>query len=109
MNATAALANIDPALEEAAQSCSAGRWARFRRILLPLLRPGLFAGCTIVFIWSFTELGTPLMFDMREVTSVQIFDGLKEVASSPRPYALASVMLGISMLLYLGGTPNLGA
>ena len=79
LNATAALANIDPALEEAAQSCSAGRWARFRRILLPLLRPGLFAGCTIVFIWSFTELGTPLMFDMREVTSVQIFDGLKEV------------------------------
>ena len=108
LNATAALANIDPALEEAAQSCSAGRWARFRRILLPLLRPGLFAGCTIVFIWSFTELGTPLMFDMREVTSVQIFDGLKEVASSPRPYALASVMLGISMLLYLGGRRILG-
>ena len=48
------------------------------------------------------------MFDMREVTSVQIFDGLKEVASSPRPYALASVMLGISMLLYVGGRRILG-
>ena len=27
------------------------------------MRPGLFAGGTIVLIWSFTELGTPLMFD----------------------------------------------
>ena len=106
LNATAAAPILIPP-EEAAQSCSAGRWARFRRILLPLLRPGLFAGCTIVFIWSFTELGTPLMFDMREVTSVQIFDGLKSVASSP-DHALASVMLGIGMLLYLGGRRILG-
>ena len=35
-----------------------------------------------------------------EVTSVQIFDGLKK-SHPARPYALASVMLGISMLLYL--------
>ena len=65
LNATAALANLDPALEEAAENLGAGRTRRLRQIVLPLIRPGLFAGATIVFIWSFTELGTPLMFDFQ--------------------------------------------
>src|SRR6185436_3358084 len=77
LNATAALANLDPALGEAAENLGAGPVRRFFRITLPLVRPGLFAGATIVFIWSFTELGTPLMFDFYEVTPVQIFNGLK--------------------------------
>jgi len=103
LNATAALANLDPALDEAAENLGAGFWKRFFKITLPLIRPGLFAGATIVFIWSFTELGTPLMFDMKQVTPVQIFEGLKEVESSPRPYALVVVMLTCAVSLYLVG------
>lgn len=101
LNVTAALANLDPALDEAAQGLGAGRWRRFRRVTLPLITPGVFAGCTIVFIWSFTELGTPLMFDYYDVTPVQIFYGLQEVQTSPRPYALTVVMLTVAVLLYL--------
>jgi iron(III) transport system permease protein len=48
-----------------------GRGSGFFSITLPLIRPGVFAGATIVFIWSFTELGTPLMFDYYTVTPVQ--------------------------------------
>ena len=73
LNLQAALANIDPAMEQAAANLGASRWTIFRRITLPLIRPGLFAGCTIVLIWSFTELGTPLMFDFNTVTPVQVF------------------------------------
>ena len=65
LNATASLANLDPALEEAAQNLGATPWQRFRQIVLPLIRPGLFAGATIVFIWSFTELGTLIMFERK--------------------------------------------
>ncbi|HZW09843.1 MAG TPA: iron ABC transporter permease [Phycisphaerales bacterium] len=103
LNATAALANLDPALGESAENLGAGPVRRFRRITLPLIRPGLFAGGTIVFIWSFTELGTPLMFDLYTVAPVQIFFGLKEVESSAAPYALTVVLLGASVLLYLLG------
>lgn len=103
LNATAALANLDPALDEAAENLGAGFWKRFFRITLPLIRPGLFAGATIVFIWSFTELGTPLMFDLKQVTPVQVFEGLKEVESSARPYALVVVMLTCAITLYLLG------
>jgi iron(III) transport system permease protein len=103
LNATAALANLDPALDEAAENLGAGPFRRFFRITLPLVRPGLFAGATIVFIWSFTELGTPLMFDYYEVAPVQIFNGLKEVESSAKPYALTAVMLAAAIGIYVLG------
>ena len=100
LNITAAMANLDPALDEAAFGLGAPRWRRFFQITLPLILPGLFAGCTIVFIWSFTELGTPLMFDYYTVTPVQIFWGLSEVTSNPRPYALVVVTLIVAVGLY---------
>lgn len=103
LNLLAALANLDPALDEAARNVGAGPWTRFRKITLPLVRPGLFAGGTITFIWSFTELGTPLMFEFRNVTPVQIFDGLKQMETSAEPFALTVVMLSTAILLYLAG------
>jgi len=103
LNAAASLANIDPAMEEAAENLGCRGWKKFWRITLPLMRPGLFAGCTIVFIWAFTELGVPLIFNYQRVTSVQIFDGLKEVGDNPFPYALVTVMLLFSVAFYLIG------
>jgi iron(III) transport system permease protein len=103
LNAVAALANIDPAMEEAAENLGCTGFRRFRKITLPLIMPGLFAGGTIVFIWAFTELGTPLVFDYAQVTSVQIYYGLKDIGGNPFPYALVSVMLAASVALYAVG------
>jgi iron(III) transport system permease protein len=103
LNALASLSNIDPAMEEAAENLGCRGWRRFFRITLPLMRPGLFAGCTIVFIWAFTELGVPLIFDYSRLTSVQIFYGIKDIGGNPFPYALVSVMLLFSVLFYAVG------
>lgn len=100
LNAMAAVSNVDPGMEEAASNLGAFGWHKFRRVTLPLILPGLFAGGTIVFIWSFTELGTPLMFDYLRVMPVQVYDGLKDIGASPFPYALVTVMLAASVLLY---------
>ncbi len=100
LNAVAALANIDPAMEEAAQNLGCTGLRRFWKITLPLIRPGLFAGGTIVFIWAFTELGTPLIFDYDRVTSVQIYYGLKDIGANPFPFALVAVLLACSVALY---------
>ncbi len=108
LNVSAALANLDPAMEQAAANLGASRWMIFRKITLPLMRPGLFAGGTIVLIWSFTELGTPLMFDYYRVTPVQVFHQLTQVSGSPVPYALVVVMLAASVLLYVVGKLVLG-
>jgi len=103
LNLSAALANLDPALEEAAENLGCHGWRRFVRVTLPLIMPGLFAGGTIIFIWAFTELGVPLVFDFDRVTSVQIFDGIKDLSGNPFPYALVVVMLAATGLFYLVG------
>jgi iron(III) transport system permease protein len=93
MNIAAALSNLDPAMEQAAENLGCPPWKRFFRITLPLAMPGVFAGASIVFIWSFTELGVPLVFDYARVAPVQIFDGLKGLDKNPIPYALTAVLL----------------
>ncbi len=100
LNVLAALANVDPAMEEAAENLGCTGFRKFRRITLPLIMPGIFAGGTIVFIWSFTELGVPLMFDFTRVTSVQIFYGIKDIGGNPFPFALVVVLLCCTVLIY---------
>ncbi|MBU6182871.1 MAG: iron ABC transporter permease [Verrucomicrobia bacterium] len=103
LNVLAALANVDPAMEEAAENLGCTGLRKFRRVTFPLIMPGVFAGGTIVFIWSFTELGVPLMFDFTRVTSVQIFYGIKDIGGNPFPFALVVVLLASTVLMYAAG------
>lgn len=100
LNVRAAFANLDPAMEEAAENLGCTGLRRFRKVTLPLIMPGLFSGGTIVFIFAFTELGVPLIFDYPRTTPVQIFYGIKEIAGNPFPFALVTVMLASTALLY---------
>src|SRR5205814_7895991 len=88
LNVSAAMANIDPSLRESAQNLGASGWRLFRTITLPLILPGYFAGAVIVFIWAFTDLGTPLIFGFARVVPVQIFDSVNEINTNPMGYAL---------------------
>jgi iron(III) transport system permease protein len=108
LNLQASLASVDPTMEQAAANLGAGRFTVFRRITLPLIRPGIFAGCTLTLIWSFTELGTPLMFGFNTITPVQIFEQVTDVADNPLPFALVVVTLGVAVGLYLVGKVLLG-
>lgn len=103
----AALANVDPSLERAAENLGASRWVVLSRVTFPLIRPGLFAGSTLVLVWSFTELGTPLMFHLYDVTPVQIYNQISE-PDNPASAALVAVMLVCSALLYTAGKLGLG-
>lgn len=100
MNVTAALSNLDPAMEQAAENLGCSPARRLWRITLPLAMPGIFAGSAIVFVWSFTELGVPLVFDYTRVAPVQVFDGIKDLTGNPAPYALVAVILIISAVVF---------
>jgi iron(III) transport system permease protein len=102
-NVSAALANLDPALREAAQNLGASGFRLFRTITLPLILPGYFAGAIIVFIWAFTDLGTPLIFGFSRVVPVQIFDAVTEINTNPLGYALVVLVLGLSAALFVAG------
>jgi iron(III) transport system permease protein len=110
LNLQASLANIDPAMLEAAQNLGGTRIRNFFRITLPLAMPGIFAGSTLVFIWAFTELGTPMMLQYNKVVSRAIYDevaGASEGRSSAG-FAKVLVVLAISVTIYIVGKSTLG-
>jgi iron(III) transport system permease protein len=100
LNVAAALANVDRSLEDAARNLGAGEWRVFRTVTFPLMLPGYFAGATLVFVWAFTDLGTPLMFNFAQVASVQIFNQITERETNPLGYALVVVTLVITTVLF---------
>lgn len=103
LNLLASLGNVDPSLEEAAASMGASPWRTLRRVSLPLAFPGVFAGAILVFIWSFTELGTPLVFGVRGVLPVMIYDGVAEIGTNPAGHALVLFVLVVTALSFWAG------
>ena len=102
LNLAAALANVDPSLEEAARNMGASGFKLFRTVTFPLMLPGYFAGAIIVFIWAFTDLGTPLVFEYRELIAVQIFNMVSDLHQNPMGYAfVVAVMLLTIFFFYL--------
>ena len=103
LNASAALANVDCAYAQAARNLGAGPWRAFFGITLPLMRPGLFAGATIVFIWSLTDIGTPLILNYHQLIPVTIFRELGGGEYTGRTFSLVFIMLAASVALYVLG------
>lgn len=101
LNLTAAMANINPAMREAARGLGAAPGRVFRTVTLPLLAPGFFAGAILVFVWAFTDLGTPLVFGWYPVVAVQIFDKVTEAGFNPFGYTLVLVVLLTTTALFL--------
>ena len=101
LNLSAAMANVDPSLREAARNLGASGVRLFRTVTLPLILPGWFAGASIVFIWSFTDLGTPLIFGFSRVVPVLIFDSITELNANPSGYALVVLVLPLTAAVFL--------
>ncbi|MCZ6678440.1 MAG: iron ABC transporter permease [Candidatus Poribacteria bacterium] len=100
LNVVAALANVDPSLEEAAENMGASRFRLFRTVTLPLMLPGYFAGGILVFIWAFTELGAPLIFNYDKVIAVRIFRQVSDANVNPMGYALVVLITVLTALAF---------
>lgn len=70
---------LDPALEEAAQSLGAGRWRRLWRVTLPALRPSLAAGASLAFVTALGDFVTSVLLYTYETRPISI-----EILSSLR-------------------------
>lgn len=97
---TASLSGFDQSLIRAAQSLGANQVTTFFRVILPLLLPGVIAGALFAFITSLDEVVVVLFLAGPEQTpmTVRMFSGLREEIS-PTILALASILVGISILL----------
>lgn len=75
---TALLAQVDPSLEEASASLGARRDATFRRVVLPLIRPALLAGMTVLFIRAMTAISATIFLVSLDwsLVTVRILEGI---------------------------------
>jgi iron(III) transport system permease protein len=102
LNTSASLSKIDPTLEESARNLGSSGFTLFRRITLPLALPGFAAGALLVFLWSISDLGTPIMLNFTEYSVFQAFNeltiqgGYREMAS-----VISIVLTAISALVLL--------
>ena len=101
LNLSAALANIDPSVEEMATTLGVPRWRQYVDIIWPLARPGYFAGAIIVFIWAMTDLGVPLLVGFHETVPVQIFNMISDINANPVGYALVFIVIVMTVSFFL--------
>lgn len=74
--AVTSMQQISAELEESAQVSGASWWQTFRKVLLPLLAPGLMAGWIYILVVSFRELSSSILLYSpgNEVLSILIFE-----------------------------------
>jgi len=68
----AGLVSFDTSLLEAARSLNHGRWAAFRRVTLPHVRPSIAAGALLAALYAVSDFGTPAIMRLPVFTR-QIF------------------------------------
>ena len=100
--ASAALAGMDPSVEEAAYNLGAGRVRVWRTVLLPMLTPALVSASLLVFMTSLASYTAPLLFGVDQTMTMQIYinrtNGDLPMAST---YASVLGLVSIAFLLLM--------
>ena len=85
---------ISPSMEEASQTLDANRWQTFRRVSLPLMRPGLANAFLLGFIESLADFGNPLVLGGNfNVLSTEIYFAIVGTVADPAKAAILSMTL----------------
>ena len=102
--ALAGLRQLDPALEEAAETLGSGRLRTFRRIVLPLVRPSLVAGLGLAFITGLGDFVASIVLyslDTRPI-SIEIQSALRiqELGVAAAYGVLLMVLSAVAFLVW---------
>src|SRR5437667_444100 len=91
----AALAHIDPDYARAAESLGAGPIRVFLTVTLPLSMPGIVAGVTTAFAWTFSAFATPQLIGGGQVNMVSNLVYQLGLASFNFPFAASLSVPGL--------------
>jgi putative spermidine/putrescine transport system permease protein len=80
----------------------ANRWQTFRRVTLPIIRPGVFAGALFAFIVSFDELIVALFVSGSGAVTLprKMWDSLRQEID-PTIAAVSTILITLSILILL--------
>ena len=98
INLSAALLNIDRAMEESALNLGASGIRLFRRIVFPLAMPGYVAGASLVFLKVFDDLATPLLLNINNMLAPQAYLRITSIGiSDPMGYVISVILVAFSL------------
>jgi putative spermidine/putrescine transport system permease protein len=106
----AVLANFDRSLEEAARGLGATPAQAFREVTLPLIRPGVIAGCLFAFIVSFDQFPVSLFLVSpgNETLPIAMFNYLRfDFDGTIAAASTVSILLAVALVLGIERTIGL--
>jgi putative spermidine/putrescine transport system permease protein len=95
----AALAHIEPDYLKAAESLGAGPIRAFLTVTLPLSMPGIIAGVTTAFAWTFSAFATPQLIGGGRVNMVSNLVYQLGFASFNFPFAASLCVAGVVLTI----------
>lgn len=103
---TSTLTGFDWSLQKAAQSLGATQFFAFRKVIFPLILPGVVTGAIFAFVTSFDEVVVALFLASAEQRTLpkQMFSGIREMIS-PTIIAAATTQVVFSVCLLIGAEP----
>jgi iron(III) transport system permease protein len=110
LNTSASYSKIDPAQEEQARNLGSWGVSLYRQIILPLITPGFVAGAVLVFMWSISDLGTPIVLNFFAYAPFVAYRDIVETRESyvEGAYALIIIILAISIMALLFASKVVG-
>lgn len=106
----AALEQFDPSLEESARNLGGGWWFAFRKVMLPLLAPGILSGALLAFVLALGEFVSSILLytyfnrpiSVEIISQLRIFNLGSAAAYSVFLIVLIGLVIGVSNR-FLGG------
>jgi putative spermidine/putrescine transport system permease protein len=95
----AALSHIDRNYARAAASLGAGPLRTFATVTLPLSMPGILAGVTTSFAWTFSAFATPQLIGGGRVNMISNLVYQLGFASFDFPFAASLCVAGLALVL----------
>ncbi len=95
------ISGIDPSIENSARTLGAGPWTVFRRVMLPLIAPGLAIAFALVFVMSFGTFASAIMLGQPSgsTRTIAIAAYAQAFEMFDMPYASAiAVIMGLFQL-----------
>lgn len=93
-----AMAGTDVSYEEVAQSMGATPLVVFRKVILPMARPGILAGGVLAFTYSFNDVSISVFLASSQAKplAVELMSNM-EYSADPTPAAVSTIMVAIAI------------
>ena len=99
VSVSASLRMVNPSLAPASLGLGAGHWFTFRRVTLPLIKPGVLSGAVFAFITSWDEVVIALFLaDVQPRTVPIMIWNQVRTNLDPATAAVAAILIAISAL-----------